>query len=1347
MYLEIGKITPALCQPQFHVALRLYQNSQPVEAMTTAFADLRKLPAGSPASATEWLLLGNLAQICGMTSRSQAAWKLGYRAFPTDWRLALVHAWELSVKGASSQCMKVIKQGITNTPEQKAVFHALACYNHSLNRWKKTAAKFHRSAIGLAEDDAVVTYILSRAAAKRTDWQQAIELGQRVVELKPKWTRARTACFDSLLCVGKLDEAAQMLDSPQGELRHVWKDFSKAVFLEISDRHDDAIEYLDLVIHYYPKNSKMIKFCCRQLVLLLMRANQIERAREIVKAFSMKGFEDWEKSLSSDQRKAYISVPLIAQTTNHCVPTVAAMVARAQAFEMSAVQLAEKMETRHGTPMWKMIDTMKDLGFTARCVKPDTDIVEKMLDQNVPLIGELSGVFSGHVDVVCGYDSGLKLLHLRDPMHWYGYSIPYDGLEKRYQGTCSLWALIAPDRAQLVNIDRAWINHEAESMVDLCRAVALGKRAQAEAAYEKIEDEHPLSFSRDCLAKNVVLTASQTDKRLRQEIDSIDLDTELTLPQVRSMLAAIDEQNADHIYQLAKKNSKRLGPSWVQYVQAQVLLTKMKWKEADQTLTILSKRWPAMESVWSQLGQVKTELGQPEQAQRCFDIALEIAPEREYFQTQSIARLKHKITYQQQLKKILAVAKKFPWAPEIHLSIAAIMADGDDGLAYEKILKRCIRFFPRNPWGYQQLATWYLTQDRNDLAKVVMKAGRKLLGEELPVSDFELTLEQRKEKKQNNDSESDTSQVAVTNPQDGDAPVENLFTQHYRILVERSTTDDFETFQALQELREVKEADRQHAFTWMHSAELLSLEIGNLLSDRSDSMKNNIELRLKKLDELLPGKVAGIGELFAEHLLGTTNFEWAEPNVIKRILDWTEKIAPLSKQYPDLEFYRAYLMENLSQFNRSEEILNQIIRDHPAYVSAWYRLGQLYSQRNELPRAWSMFEKSIALQPGHYGALCELSRLAPQVHPERVVEFVDLLAKRFPYSQQCALDAAVARIKGTDTQAAIEQLQRQKKQLGESKYATTSARLLFDAGKDVEALQQITNVEIDPEDQYAANWIRVDCYVQQNNLNAANKCLDELESHSPDDGSVIDQKVRLLRAKSMDRAVDYAQKKIQDGHALSILAYVTLAEGSNRYQRARAAVESVDKKFQDATATAYYQGLSELSDGEAMLSFLQYCHKQFPHLTDLSESLVYQLGTNGKTKESVKVAEALYKKDPDDPRTIGLLGWAVQDIDAKKSISLLRKEFELTDSVETLSRLGRGYQISGKDKLAKETYRKVLLRNPNHTVAMTNLMFRYGQNDKKMLECIVDTIEKGMVGRSDQYFLVQVLRTYLMSHF
>ena len=59
-------------------------------------------------------------------------------------------------------------------------------------------------------------------------------------------------------------------------------------------------------------------------------------------------------------------------------------------------------------------------------------------------------------------------------------------------------------------------------------------------------------------------------------------------------------------------------------------------------------------------------------------------------------------------------------------------------------------------------------------------------------------------------------------------------------------------------------------------------------------------------------------------------------------------------------------------------------------------------------------------------------------------------------------------------------------------------------------------------------------------MKEAKKYLDRLDEKNPDDESVIDQKVRLLRHDSLTKAAGYAQEKIKAGCALPILAYIDL---------------------------------------------------------------------------------------------------------------------------------------------------------------------------------------------------------------
>ena len=1354
MFLELDDLDVDAIHPKLRPAIELYHAQQPVEAMELAFSALRS-PVASPATgsltAGDWILLGNLAQICGLSARCRAAYQMGHRAHPTHGKLAVLHAWELSARVKHVAFRKIMAAVKKAAPEQAGLYAALSCYHYSLIGWTKTALKYREQAFGFSQDDPLLLYVLSRAAGRRTDWEEAIDLGMKVVEARPKWNRARSALSDSLLCLGRVKEAQHVLSSAVQDRRHIWYDFSVSNLMEVKRQFDQSVEHQQRLIDYYPNRSRIVQYTARQLVLQHARSGQVDAARAITREFYLKGFEDWEESFTADRRKTYLPVPLVAQTTNHCVPTCAAMVAQAQGCEATPAELADQMGTRHGTPMWALVDTMRERGFLARCVKPEPDVIESMLEQGVPLIGELQSVFSGHVDVICGFDAGLQIFHLRDPMHWYGRSVSYKSVQRRYESSCSLWAMVAPENIDKVRIESHWINEAAEAYIDLSRAIAKGERVDAEEAYAKIPDEHPISYFRDGISKSVVLTETQWNERTQREVGSIQQEEgqELTLPQVRSMLSAMDDRNANEILSIAKQNQKKFGRNWVKFIESQVLLTQMKWIEAEKSLSSLAVQWPSNETIWSQLGQVKTQMGKAKEADRCYSIASEIAPDREYYQTQEIERKKHQIPFDRQLEQIREVKERHPRSSEIKVSEAILLFDGGDGLAYEKSLEEVIRFYPRSPWAYNRLVSWYLSQDRMDLGAKVMAAGRELMGEdEMPVSDFEKELNGIEgypaiSEVQQSDSSKEKSVDAVNDDSDSDSDEtdskKSLFARHYAMLRQKAGELEFDKFQALPELVAVKNTDPHCGMNWQQSAELLVLEIGNLLYSKFEDASARQDDLVTRLDLLLPSKVAGIGEQFAEHVVDSLNFAETGTRVIQRLLDWLKQIAPESSRYPNLEFNRAYLIEQMGQFNQSEEILNQLIRDHPCYVGAWYRLGQIYSQRSQRLRAWEMFEKCLTLQPGHWGSIQELTQLAPVVHPELEKKCVLRLAKLMPYSQQQLYRAANACANEGTFKDGLVFLEKCKNRLGESRHSTLAARFLTDHQQFDEALAMVDSAEIAKQDEQAAWWVKVDCFVQKDDFDEAAKWLDLLEQENPEDTSVIDQKTRLLRLKDPQQAKEYATEKFVEGPPLTILAYVALDGQARPLSAAKRMLNAAKPESKDAAALAIHQALKECASGDAIAKYLQYCHQELPHLTSLSTALVYHYGGTNQNKAAAAVAKSLHESDPENPEWLALLGWAVQDHDAVASIKYLKEAIKSTNSVDSMAQLARGYQLVGNDVLAQRTYEDVLKQNPNYSTALCNLMLRYKRSDEKISAMVMDTIEKRLVGPSDQYFLVQAV--------
>jgi tetratricopeptide (TPR) repeat protein len=134
------------------------------------------------------------------------------------------------------------------------------------------------------------------------------------------------------------------------------------------------------------------------------------------------------------------------------------------------------------------------------------------------------------------------------------------------------------------------------------------------------------------------------------------------------------------------------------------------------------------------------------------------------------------------------------------------------------------------------------------------------------------------------------------------------------------------------------------------------------------------------------------------------------------------------------------------------------------------------------------------------------------------------------------------------------------------------------------------------------------------------------------------------------------------------------------------------------------------------------------------ETYAVRLSMTGRDKDASALIEPVYKKWPDNPRWIRMMGVLTQDRDPSKSVELLKREFELTGNAETLTRMARGYQLMRRHTEAKDHYFKALKLNPLDTLAICNLFYQYKISNDELFEAASSAIKHGL-GVDDQYFL------------
>ncbi|HMO14507.1 MAG TPA: tetratricopeptide repeat protein [Pirellulaceae bacterium] len=732
------EVNPADFHLRMHSVVRLWQQRD----LVTAARELNQIARLDRKSwgietfgENDWLLSIDLLACNGLYSHSK---KLVQRAIQQGVKnnlLRLIHAWDLAVNRQFFECQAYLKTLQSDLRDEELVISAaLDHYNFAFGNWRKSAERSYHEVSESAQESVLAGYILARAASIRSEWDLSVEWGVRVVQRAPHWSRARAVLLDSFLSRGKVVEAGQLLEStPPESVPFFSLCYSRAVFEMVTGDTESTIAEYNRLLDRWPLNSKWRKYAASLLALLHLERGDNDLA---AKTLQDNGIRRWKfKRVNDTGNKRYLSLPLISQNHNHCVPTAAAMVANAQGIAADPVQYACAMHSRDGTPLWKMVDHMTSIGFNARCVQANVSAIEKMLDHGVPLIGVLTGVFNNHVDVICGYDSNLQLVHQRDPMHWFGIPIPYASIALKYRESEGLWALIAPENEAAIRAADEHHDAVGYAFVELSRACAKGNLSEASRAYHAIPNDHQLAIGRDNMASGVVLTATEYEQRLNQHID---LDQQLDVSRLRAALSIMNFQNADEI--LARIEAKRgsLHQNFVDYATALSWVCREQYPVAETVLKALTQRAPYLDFAWSLLSDVSEQLGNENGAISCAEIALDISPE-DFATNRRIIELNSVLmTFQERAEHVHRLTEANPDRPRVWPVMEQVYQECDDGLKYEEVVKTCIRFFPRVASYYYRLANWYYQQGRTELAKTILKLGRRRVGlSELPLWNFE----------------------------------------------------------------------------------------------------------------------------------------------------------------------------------------------------------------------------------------------------------------------------------------------------------------------------------------------------------------------------------------------------------------------------------------------------------------------------------------------------------------------------------------------------------------------------------------------------------------------------------
>ncbi len=166
-----------------------------------------------------------------------------------------------------------------------------------------------------------------------------------------------------------------------------------------------------------------------------------------------------------------------------------------------------------------------------------------------------------------------------------------------------------------------------------------------------------------------------------------------------------------------------------------------------------------------------------------------------------------------------------------------------------------------------------------------------------------------------------------------------------------------------------------------------------------------------------------------------------------------------------------------------------------------------------------------------------------------------------------------------------------------------------------------------------------------------------------------------------------------------------------------------------------------LGDGDLVqyqLSYARWAQEKFPESIQMTRLLANLYDLDRQPAKAIAMATVACEMEPNNVENLTLLGKVWVDEDTNKALAFLQSALELDRNAETLSEMGRAFQVRGDAKEARAAYREALQLNPLNTHAWVNL-FVLGEDKERLWPYVGLMLSHGL-GEYEEYFLAAVLR-------
>lgn len=1270
----------------------------------------------------DFLLIIEILRACGIYKQYLATIRIAHRRFPQHRQIQFYYCRMLLARGRHMMAIEFLQNSKPDDDDphrglwcvQMADAYAEAGFGDSCQRWLLKAASYE------GFDSAISLYTRSCAQEALRNWDAAIDLAQRYIQLAPKWTRSHVHFVGCLLSRGRLEDALKQIQWVKDHhFEEAYIDFTLAAVECALGNFKSSAELFRACVKDWP-DASFVSWAKRTLYVLAVENGDADAAHEIYQlvgqSLGLPAFDD----VDAGAKHTFIPIPLIAQQRSQCVPTTVAMATYPAGFRFAPDELYRQMQGRNGTPLWRMRNWVEENGFTFVPVKLAADAVTGLLDRGVPLIGVMQQVFSSHVDVVCGYNDGLDVFYVRDPYHWAPMVYPKSMCLQRYELDNGVVAIIPKSETETIEFAQRYRSYDMQSLIDLQQAVDAGDQVAAESAAAAIDDQSPTAFLRDTWGVTVSISHQSFQQRMQEVANDPDANATARFRAITSL----GIESFESVYQqLIEKEPEAIGRGGRLYLEMVRDFRAGLWQSTQNKLRRLMISNAQSVEYWSLKSDLHSELGQHQESVDAINLAIELAPEDYLLREKAIQQQAQHLTYVQYAAVMDAMIEQFP--DERRLLWAKVVArqDGPDGRALESALQAYLRWHPRDIKAWSGLASWYSSQKRNDLYDATMAQARELMPESFDAPQVD------RSSSENNDASPDQPTAQMTDP---------LPAQRASLLQLAWTTSAPQHDAAVEELTRLESADR---LSWLDHADFL---VARIIA----SYKNGIST-LDDVASLLPSSPPGPCYRYVESVLEIASGYSLCQTVATNLIRWVDQVAGDYRNHVGLWFSRIVVLEMTGAIEAALAELESLLETFPAHSSSLYRMGVLKRQQGQLSVAVDFFERALEVNPGLYGAMEQLYGLhRNNENAEQAFKYLRQLRTKMPYEFDFIAQDVL--------------------QVAELQSAQSAKELLETVKSDCPP--------------HLAEILQLRLAIKLDELDRANEICDQLLNNDPlvaamekDDDvfeELLQSRLTLATATQNRQLIDeLCEMGIQRWPNSSRLKLIRFNNGFGDHRElirdvivqgqgdeemafqflirdgvARdTALEDAKSLIQDAAQENGLQ-VAELFCGVVRwpelvhLSepFLVWAKRKFPDSLLIKYRLAEHYNLSGKLKPAIEIAKKMHQDDPDNVDLMRMYGRFLVDVDAKQALPILKKVCQNNRSVEGLFDLARCYQLAGDLAQSGKTHREILEVNPYVGASVVSL-FLLGDDNARLWNLSREIVKRGS-GDEDEYFLVACVK-------